>query len=56
MTDNHLWVEGKDHWYQYVKLNGYAFEPNEEGLKKLSKDLDISVRHLKKCINIYLES
>jgi hypothetical protein len=51
-----LFYEGRDYWYQYQKINGYAFSPNEEGLKKLSKDIDINIPHLKKCINTFLEA
>jgi hypothetical protein len=47
---------GRDYWFQYVRLNGYAFKPSEEGLKKLSRNLDLNVPHLRKCINAYLEA
>jgi hypothetical protein len=47
--------EGRDYWQQYVSINGYAFEPNEAGLKKLSKNLDLNRPYLRKCINAYLE-
>jgi len=47
--------EGRDYWQQYVSLNGYAFEPNEAGLTKLSKNLDLNKPYLRKCINAYLE-
>lgn len=48
--------EGRDYWQQYVMLNGYAFRPTEDGLKKLSRNLDLNVPHLRKCINAYLEA
>lgn len=47
---------GRDYWFQYVQLNGYAFEPNTAGLNKLARNLDLNVPHLRKCINIYLEA
>ena len=47
--------EGRSLWQQYVSLNGYAFEPNESGLTKLSKNLDLNKPYLRKCINAYLE-
>lgn len=47
---------GRDYWLQYVRLNGYAFEPNTEGLKALARNLDLNIPHLRKCINIYLEA
>ena len=47
---------GKDLWYEYVKLNGYSFDVNQEGLKKLSKILNLNISYMRKCINLYLES
>jgi hypothetical protein len=47
---------GKDYWQQYVNLNGYAFSPTETGLKKLSRNLDLNIPHLRKCINAYLSA
>lgn len=48
--------EGSEYWLQYVVLNGYAFEPNAAGLRKLSRHLDIPVSHLRRRINFYLEA
>ncbi len=48
--------EGRDYWMQYVRLNGYAFRPNPKGLQELSRNLDISIAHLMRCINAYLEA
>lgn len=48
--------EGRDYWQQYVNLTGYAFRPSEEGLKKLSRNLDLNVSHLRKCISAYLNA
>ena len=47
---------GKSYWNQYTLLNGYAFKPAIHGLKKLSKNLDLNIPHLKKCINAFLEA
>ena len=49
-------LEGRDYWYQYIRINGYAFEPKNDGLKKLSKNIDINIKHLRKCITAYLEN
>ena len=49
-------TEGRDYWYEYVRINGYAFEPTDIGLKKLSRELDISVSHLRRRINTFLEA
>jgi len=51
-----LFVEGRDYWYQYVKINGYAFRATGQGLRELSRNLDLNVPYLRKCINIFLES
>ena len=48
--------EGKDYWQHYVNLNGYAFRPNSEGLRLLSRDLDLNTAYLCKCINLYLNA
>jgi rRNA-processing protein FCF1 len=48
--------EGRDYWHQYVRLNGYAFATNDKGLKVLSRNLDISVPHLRRCIHAYLSA
>jgi hypothetical protein len=48
--------EGRDYWLYYVKINGYSFIPNEKGLKKISKLLDLNKSYIKYCINLYLES
>ena len=47
---------GKSYWNQYVYLNGYSFNPTDKGLKKLSKNLDLNIPHLRECINIFLEA
>lgn len=47
---------GKYYWYEYVQLNGYAFHPTNNGIKKLAKNLDLNITHLRKCINLYLEA
>jgi hypothetical protein len=50
------WYEGRDYWFYYIKINGYAFRATNDGLKKIGRLLDINIPHLRKCINIYLES
>lgn len=47
---------GRGFWQQYVKLNGYAFRPNKTGLERLSRNLDLNIPYLQKCINLYLEA
>jgi hypothetical protein len=48
--------EGSAYWMQYVRLNGYAFRPGRDGLVKLSRNLDINVKHLSRCITAYLDA
>ena len=48
--------EGRDYWQQYVKVNGYAFRPTEEGLRSLARNLDLTVTYLRKCICMYLDA
>lgn len=51
-----LWNDGKILWCEYVKLNDYAFNPTIEGIKKLSKLLDLNVNYLMERITFYLEN
>ena len=51
-----LYAQGRDYWWYYVRLNGFAVEPTPKGLAKLSRDLDISINHLARCITLYLEA
>ena len=48
--------EGRWLWLEYVRVNGYAFRHTEDGLKKLSRVLDLNIPYIRKCINKYLES
>lgn len=48
--------EGRGYWFQYARLNGFAMEPTSRGLKALSRNIDISVSRLRKCIYLYLEA
>jgi len=50
------WGLGQSYWLQYVRLNGYAVEADKDGLLKLSKNLDLNIRHIRECINLYLEN
>lgn len=56
MTRQQQFEEGRDYWLQYVRINGYAFSPTEKGLKALSRNIDINIQHLRKCINAYLSA
>jgi hypothetical protein len=51
-----LFVEGRELWYQYLQVNGYAFRPNRDGLVKLSRNLDLNIPYIQKRINIFLEA
>lgn len=48
--------EGRTLWYEYIKVNGYAFRPNEKGLKELSRMLDLNVPYIRRLINTFLEA
>ena len=56
-TEQIKWaVLGRGYWQEYVILNGYAWAPTREGLKKLSRMLDLNIPHLSKAIHAYLEA
>jgi hypothetical protein len=48
--------DGRNYWLEYVQLNGYAFEPNRAGLRKLSGRHGVAVSHLARCIAAFLEA
>ena len=48
--------EGRDLWLYYVKINGYAFEPDKAGIDKIAHLLDLTPQYIKHRINVYLEA
>lgn len=48
--------EGRDLWTYYVFINGYAREATDEGLKKISRLLDLNIPYMRHRINLYLEA
>jgi hypothetical protein len=58
MTTNQMQLarEGVDLWREYVRVNGYAFRPNAEGLHKLARLLDLRQNWIAKRITAYLEA
>ena len=48
--------EGRDLWAYYVKINGYAYRATDEGLKEISRLLDLNVPYIRHRINLYLEA
>lgn len=50
------WTEGREYWLEYVRVNGYAWQPSRSGLQKLSRLLDLEVSYLSRRINFYLEN
>jgi hypothetical protein len=57
MTDREkkLWYEGKNLWFEYVRINGYSWTFNDKGIKKLSKLLDLKGYYIRNRIRFYLE-
>jgi hypothetical protein len=51
-----LATEGRALWFEYVRVNGYAFCPNRDGLKKLCRLLDLTIPWVEKRITAYLEA
>jgi hypothetical protein len=56
LTETHNAREGRDLWLYYVKINGYSFRPNDEGLKKIARLLDLTPAYIQNRINTYLEA
>lgn len=55
-TNNEQFEMGRSLWLEYVRVNGYAFEPKQSGLEKLARLLDLNVPYLRKMINAFLEA
>jgi hypothetical protein len=51
-----VWEDGKDLWFEYIRVNGYAFNPSDKGIKELSRLLDLNQKYIKERINFYLEN
>ena len=51
-----LWYEGRDLWFEYVTINGFSSTFNDEGLKKLSKNLDLNAGYIRERLLVYLEN
>jgi len=56
LNQRKLAEEGRGYWMVYVQINGYAFRPNKEGLRKLARNLDLNEPYLAKRITAYLEA
>lgn len=47
---------GRGYWFEYVRVNGYAFRPTQAGIAKLSRRLDLTRAHISECIQSYLDA
>ena len=56
VEDRKIWSDGKVLWLEYVKINGYSFKPTLDGVKKLSRLLDLNVCYLMNRISFYLDN
>jgi hypothetical protein len=54
--DAEIFRDGCDLWCEYVRLNGYAWEPTAKGLSKMARLLDLKVGYIRKRINFYLQN
>ena len=55
-TRRERFFEGRDLWYEYERVNGYAFEPNRAGIKKLARLLDLKPLYIQRKINYFLQT
>ena len=51
-----LWYEGRRLWFEYIAVNGYSFTFNDDGIRKLSKCLDLKAKYIRERLSIYLEN
>jgi hypothetical protein len=47
---------GREYWHEYVRVNGYAFRPSRDGLRKLSKILGLPQKHVAEHIEFFLSA
>ena len=56
MNKRKLFNEGSLLWNEYVMANGYSWTYNNNGIKKLSKLLDLNEKYIRERIQIFLEA
>ncbi|GEM_PF-4091148 len=56
MCNRELFYEGRKLWHQYVDINGYAFEPNAEGIAAVAKATGYKPKYIRERINAFLEA
>lgn len=49
-----LYNEGRYLWREYIRVNGSAFNPTQEGISKLARLLDLSPDWIRVRIKAYL--
>ena len=55
-TQRNLAKLGRSYWHEYVRVNGYAFEPKADGISKLARLLDLTPKHTRLAIRAYLNT
>jgi N-dimethylarginine dimethylaminohydrolase len=50
-----LFTEGCGLWYEYIGINGYSRKTTKEGIKRLSRYLNLNVSYIEKRIWIFTE-
>ena len=55
MEQRKLWSEGQDLWFEYVWLNGYSKTYTQEGVRRLSRLLDLNTSYIEKRLAFYLQ-
>jgi hypothetical protein len=56
IQSNKLFIEGRNLWQEYLNLNDYAFEPTEDGLKKLAQKLKLTKSYIRQRIHCFLSA
>lgn len=45
---------GKIYWFEYVRLNAWPFSRTNDGIAKQAQLPDLTPKHVRECINVYL--
>lgn len=51
-----LFYDGCDLWHIYGHVNGYSFCPNDKGISKLARLLNLKPSYIRKRITTFLEA
>ena len=55
IEEHRFFCEGRNYWWEYININGVSFRPNDKGIRKLAKQINVDAKYIRKCINTFLD-